>query len=190
VSFDIDANGILNVTAKDRASGNSQNIQIKATTNLKEDDIKKMVNDAGRYEAEDRKRRERVEAKNNADSLVYTAEKTLREAAAGVDSSSCSRVEGGIRALKEAKDSDDLDRIKSASESLTNALYELSSSMYGKNCSQGRCAEQAAPGNDGGSYNPFSHGPYSQASQDGMHGPHDRRGGNDDIIDADYQYKS
>jgi len=185
VTFDIDANGILKVTAKDLATGNEQNIQIKATTNLTEGDISKMVNDAARYEAEDRKRRDKVEAKNNAESLIYQTEKTLRQAGEGVDPAVRARIEEAISALKSSKESDDLQRIKADSERLTQALYEMTQKMYssqgaqGSQCGGGTCGA----GRDGGTYGAYGYG----------HNPQGQAGGDrvpeDDIIDADYKVK-
>jgi len=182
VTFDIDANGILKVTAKDLATGNEQNIQIKATTNLTEGDISKMVNDAASYEAQDRKRRDKVEAKNSAESLIYQTEKTLRQAGEGVDPAVRARIEEAISALKSSKESDDLQRIKADSERLTQALYEMTQKMYssqGSQCGGGTCGA----GRDGGTYGAYGYGhnPQGQAGGD--------RVSDDDIIDADYKVK-
>jgi len=187
VTFDIDANGILKVTAKDMATGNEQNIQIKATTNLNDRDIERMVNDASRYEAEDKKRREKVEAKNNAESLIYQTEKTVRQAGDAVDPAGRGRIEEAVNALKASKESDDISRIKSDSERLTQALYELTSKMYsqqGSQDSRGTCGGgSCGAGRDGGTYGAYGYGhnPQSQAGGDRMP--------EDDIIDAEYNVK-
>ncbi|MDQ7823071.1 MAG: molecular chaperone DnaK [Candidatus Eremiobacteraeota bacterium] len=184
VAFDIDANGILQVTAKDRATGNTQNIQIKATTNLSDQDVKRMVNDAQQYESQDRKRREMVELRNNAESLIYTTEKTMRDLGSSLDSSMRSKIESAISDLRSSARGEDSTRIKADMEKLTQAVYELSSKAYGQQqshqgCSSGTCNT----GGDGGSYGAYGHGPQGQGRQG--EGQRD-----DDIIDAEYHVKN
>ncbi len=182
VTFDIDANGILKVTAKDLATGNEQNIQIKATTNLNDRDIERMVDDASRYEAEDKKRREKVESKNNAESLIYQTEKTIRQAGDAVDPAARGRIEDAISALKSSKEGDDVSRIKADSERLTQALYEVTSKMYsqqGSKCSGDTCGA----GRDGGTYGAYGYGQNPQGQAGGDRKPEE------DIIDAEYNVK-
>ncbi|MBI2264386.1 MAG: molecular chaperone DnaK [Armatimonadetes bacterium] len=131
VTFDIDSNGILQVSAKDKATGKSQKIQITASTNLSKDDVQKMVKEAEAHAGEDKQRRDAAEARNRAETLVYTAEKTLKEAASA-DSNLKAKVEDALKRLKESKDAGDPARIQADSEALTQALYELTSSMYAK----------------------------------------------------------
>ncbi len=130
VTFDIDANGILNVTAKDKATGKEQKVTITASTNLSQDDIERMVEEARKHEAEDRKRRELIEARNEADALVYQTEKALRELGDKVPPADRERIEAQIKELKEAQEGEDLGRIKAASETLQNAFHALSQQMY------------------------------------------------------------
>jgi len=130
VTFDIDANGILNVTAKDKATGKEQKVTVTASTNLNKDDIARKVDEAKRYEAEDKKRRELVEARNNADNMVYQTEKALRDLGEKVSASERANVEAKINDLKQAVQSDDLNRIKKATEELQNVSYALSQQLY------------------------------------------------------------
>jgi len=130
VTFDIDANGILHVTAKDKASGKEQKVTITASTNLNKNDIDRMVNEARSHEAEDKKRRELIEAKNNADSLVYQTEKALRDLGEKVPSAERGEIEGKLNDLKSAAQSDDPNRIKQATDEVQNAFHALSQQLY------------------------------------------------------------
>ncbi|MDO9130076.1 MAG: molecular chaperone DnaK, partial [Anaerolineales bacterium] len=130
VTFDIDANGILNVAAKDKATGKEQKITVTASTNLNKQDIEKMVQEARQHETEDKKRREAIEARNNADSLIYQTEKALRELGEKVPPNDRSNIESKVSELKQAIQGDDLNRIKKLSEELQNAFYALSQQMY------------------------------------------------------------
>jgi molecular chaperone DnaK len=130
VTFDIDANGILNVTARDKATGKEQKITVTASTNLSKDEIAKKVEEAKRYESDDKKRREIIDARNSADSLIYQTEKALRDLGEKVPSEERGKIEGKISDLKQAAQSDDLGRIKKASDELQNVFYALSQQMY------------------------------------------------------------
>lgn len=130
VTFDIDSNGILHVTAKDKATGKSQQIQITASTNLNKDEVDKMVKDSEKYSAEDKKRKEKIEEKNRADSMVYQAEKTIRDLGDKAPSDLKMKVENAKDALKKASEADDHDKMKTEMENLNRALQELSSKMY------------------------------------------------------------
>jgi molecular chaperone DnaK len=130
VTFDIDADGILNVSAEDKATGKEQNVTIEATTNLDEDDVDRMVKEAKRHESEDRRRKELIEARNKADQLVYQMEKTLRELGDQVSASDRNRIEGIIEDLKQAKDGDDKNRIESLIEQLQQASQAIGQAMY------------------------------------------------------------
>jgi molecular chaperone DnaK len=164
VTFDIDANGILNVTAKDKATSKEQKITVTASTNLNKDDIARKVEESKKYEAEDKKRREVIDARNNADNLVYQTEKALRELGEKVSSEERGKIEGKISDLKQAAPSDDLNRIKKATDELQNMFYALSQQMYAQ--------DQKPP--EGGS------GPASQAPQTPP------SGGNDgDVIEGE-----
>jgi molecular chaperone DnaK len=131
VTFDIDANGILNVSAKDKATGKEQRITITASTNLNKDEIDRMVRDAEAHAAEDKRRREVVELKNQADSLAYQSEKTLSELGDKVDSVQRSRIEGLVKDLREALQQEDESRMRSLSEELQQAMYQVSQGAYG-----------------------------------------------------------
>jgi molecular chaperone DnaK len=143
VTFDIDANGILNVAAKDKATGKEQQITITATTNLSEDDVEELMREAKRHEAEDRKRRELVEARNTADQLIYQMEKMLRDLGDKVSASDRGRIEGIVEDLKQAKEGDDAARIKQLIEQLQQASQAIGQAMY---------ASQQATGGQAGGY--------------------------------------
>src|SRR6266536_724892 len=130
VTFDIDANGILHVTAKDKASGKEQKVTITASTNLDKGDIDRMVQEARAHEAEDKKRRELIDARNTADSLVYQTEKALRDLGDKVPSADAQNIQGKIDELKSAAQGDDLSRIKRASEQMEQAFHALSQQLY------------------------------------------------------------
>ena len=151
VTFDIDANGILHVTAKDKASGKEQKVTITASTNLNKNDIDRMVQESRAHEAEDKKRRELIEAKNNADSLVYQTEKALRDLGDKVPAAERSAIESKINDLKSAAQSDDVSRIQKASESVQQTFHALSQQLY----AQGQ-PQPEAPG--GPSTSPRDHG--------------------------------
>jgi len=131
VTFDIDANGILNVSAKDKATGKEQRIAITASTNLGKDDIDRMVRDAEAHAAEDKRRRELVELKNQSDSLAYQSEKTLGELGDKVEAVLKSRIESLIKDLRDALQQEDESRMRSLSQELQQAMYEVSQSAYG-----------------------------------------------------------
>ncbi|OQB05212.1 MAG: Chaperone protein DnaK [bacterium ADurb.Bin212] len=130
VTFDIDANGIVNVKATDKASGKEQKITITASSGLSEAEIEKMKQDAETHAEEDKKKRDLVDAKNQADSLIFTAEKVLKDAGEKVDSNLKKDVEEKIKNLREVKDSDKTDEIKSQTEALSKSLQEVGASMY------------------------------------------------------------
>ena len=130
VTFDIDANGILNVTARDKATGKEQKITVTASTNLNKDEIARKVEEAKRYEADDKKRREVIDARNTADNLVYQTEKALRDLGEKVNSEERGKIEGKITDLKTVAQADDIGRIKKATDELQNMFYALSQQMY------------------------------------------------------------
>ena len=130
VTFDIDANGILSVTAQDKATGKQQSISITGASTLDKRDVDKMVRDAQTHAEEDRQRREQVDTKNLADSLVYQAEKQIRDLGDKVSTSDRTRVEGLISDLREAMNQDNFDRIKSLTQELQQALMQIGSAVY------------------------------------------------------------
>ena len=131
VTFDIDANGILNVTARDKATGRQQKITITASSGLSKDEVERLVREAERHAEEDRRRREEIETRNAADSLVYQAEKSLRDLGERVPGDVRSDVEGKIAALKSAMQGPDTSAIRRASEELQRALTRIGESIYG-----------------------------------------------------------
>jgi molecular chaperone DnaK len=130
VTFDIDANGILNVTAKDKASGKEQKVTITASTNLNKNDIDRMVQEARQNESADKKRREVIEVKNNADNLAYQIEKALRDLGDKVPSAERGSIETKVNELKQAAQGEDVDQIRKLTEELQNTFHALSQQMY------------------------------------------------------------
>jgi molecular chaperone DnaK len=145
VTFDIDANGIVNVSAKDQATGKEQSIQITASSGLSKEEINNLVKDAEMHVEEDKKKRELVEARNTADALIYSTEKSIKELGAKVDSATKGKVEEAISALRKAMESDDTAEIKRLSDELTNVSHKLAEAMY----QQASAAQQQASGGAG-----------------------------------------
>jgi len=130
VTFDIDANGILNVKAKDKATSKEQSIRIEASSGLSKDEIEKMKKDAELHADEDKKKKEGIEIKNNADTLVYTTEKALKEAGDKISADDKKAIEEKLEALKKVKDSDNLDEVKKATEELSSVAQKIGQAMY------------------------------------------------------------
>ncbi len=130
VTFDIDANGIVHVSAKDMATGNEQNVSITASSNLSEEDIEKAVKDAEAHASEDKKKKDEIEVRNNAESLVYNCEKTMTELGDKISGEEKARVETEIDSVKKALEGNDTETIKQATEKLTQVFYELSEKLY------------------------------------------------------------
>ncbi len=148
VTFDIDANGVLNVKAVDKATGTEQTIQITASTNLSESEVTKLVEEAEQHRGEDEALREKVELRNRADALAYQSEKTLREAE-GIDEPTRAEVEEKIRSLREAIEADEGERIQSAMGALEQSLHALSQQMYADQQAAGAPGEPASDGGAG-----------------------------------------
>jgi molecular chaperone DnaK len=165
VTFDIDANGIVNVTAKDKATNKEQQIRIQASGGLSEADIDKMVKDAELHAAEDKKRRELVDAKNQGEAMIHTAEKSLSEYGDKVSQADKSAIEAAVTALKTALEGEDVEAIKARTNDLVQASMKLGEAMY---------KAQSAGGGEGG---PDAGGPGA--------GSHEAK--NDDVIDADFK---
>jgi molecular chaperone DnaK len=153
VTFDIDANGIINVVARDKASGKEQKVTITASTNLNKAEIERMVDQAREHEAEDRRRRELAEARNTADSLAYQTEKTLTELGDRVSMNDRANIQSKVSELREAVKGEDASRIKRLSDDLQNAFHALSQQLYAQ---QGQAAQ---PGGPNGSSNGQGEGP-------------------------------
>ena len=158
VTFDIDVNGIVNVSAKDKATGKSQRITISGSTALDDAEIDRMVKDAERHAEEDKRQQELVEARNQGDALAYSVEQTLKDAGDSVSGAARSSAEDAIRAMRDAIATDDIDGIKSATDRLSEAAHAVAEEMYG-----GQQAT-AQPGGD----------PYGYSADD-------------NVVDADYE---
>ena len=155
VTFDIDSNGILKVSAKDKASGKEQNVTITASTNLNQSEIDRMVKDARDHDSDDRKRRQLIEARNTADSIAYQTEKTLRELGDKISAEERSNIENKINTLREIMNSDNSELIRQQTEDLQNAFHAISQQLYAQ--------QQAEPGSNGNGSGP-------QAPQDEIDG--------------------
>ena len=149
VAFDIDANGIVKVSATDKATGKEANITITASTNLSDAEIDKAVKEAEQFAEEDKKRKEAIEVKNNAEQTVYQTEKTLNELGDKVSAEEKSEIEAKIEEVKKVKDGDDIEAIKKAMEDLTQAFYKVSEKLYQQN--GGAQGQGFDPNNMGGS---------------------------------------
>ena len=150
VTFDIDANGIVHVSAKDMATGNSQQVAITASTNLTDEDIEKAVKDAEAHAAEDKKRKEEIEVRNNAESLVYNCQKTITDLGGKISGEEKAKAETEIENVKKALEGTDVEAIKSATEKLTTIFYSISEKIY----SQTAGANQAGANAEGTSEGP------------------------------------
>ncbi len=162
VTFDIDANGILKVTAQDKATGRSQNITITASSGLREDEVNRMKRDAEAHAEEDKKRKELIEVRNHADNMVYTAEKALRDLGDKVPSDVRSKVDTEVAKVKEVMNSDKVEEIRKASDALAQVVQQIGASVYQQ---QGPAAgggnPPPPPGSDGGPGGPGPGGPGS-----------------------------
>ena len=184
VTFDIDANGIVNVGAKDLGTGKEQSIKITASSGLSEDEIKRMQNEADTHKEEDAKRKEVVDARNTLDSLVYTIEKTLKEHGEKVDADTKKKVEEALVEAKKKLESQDADELKKAAEELSQASNKMAEHMYK---SSGQNTEPGGPdsGQNAGAPGSDPNGAQSEekttAKKDG------KKKDGDDVIDADYK---
>ena len=163
VTFDIDANGIVHVSAKDLGTGKEQKIDIKSSSGLSDEEIKRMQDDAKAHEEEDKKRKEAIMAKNNAEALIYQAEKTIKDLGDKADPAKVKEVNEAVAKLKETMKSDDTEKIKADADALTKPLHELTEKLYQQ-------AQQA------------------QAQQQGQaQSQQNAKNGKDDVVDADYK---
>ncbi|OAA83536.1 molecular chaperone DnaK [Clostridium ljungdahlii] len=175
VTFDIDANGIVNVSAKDKGTGKEANITITASTNLSDDEINKAVDEAKKFEEQDKKRKESIDIKNNADQSVYQTEKTLKDLGDKVSAEDKKTVEEKVEALKKIKDGEDLEAIKKATEDLTQTFYGITSKIYSQNAQAGQ--NPGADPNTGAGQNP--------GAGAGSQGASEKK--DDNVVDADYK---
>ena len=164
VTFDIDANGIVNVSAKDMATGKEQSIQITASSGLSQEEIDKLVKDAELHADDDKKKKVLVEARNTADAMIYSTEKSIKELGDKVDAGTKTKVEAAIESLKKAMEGEDVDEIKRLTEELTQTSHKLAEAMY----QQASQAGEQAGGPQGG-------------DQPGASAP------DDDVVDADFE---
>ena len=144
VTFDIDANGIVHVSAKDMATGNEQNVSITASTNLTDEEIDKAVKDAEAHASEDKKRKEEIETRNNAESLVYNCEQTLEKLGDKISSEEKSKAKAEIDKVKKALEGKDIEEIKKSTESLTQVFYSISEKLYQQNPEAAKAAAEQA----------------------------------------------
>ena len=165
VTFDIDANGILNVRAKDLGTGKEQKVTITASTTLNKDEVQRMVKDAEAHAEEDRKRKEEVEARNQADSLVYQAEKVLKDNADKIDAAIRSEVEGKIEPVKQAIKDNDVDRMRTTSQELAASMRKIGEAVYSQAQGAGAGAQSAT----------------------GTEGQGSGKSGDGDVVDADFK---
>ena len=172
VTFDIDANGIVKVSAMDKGTGKEANITITASTNLSDEEVEKAVKEAERFAEEDKKRKESIETKNNADQLVYQTEKQLEELGDKISADDKAKITAKLDALKGVKDGEDLEAIKKATEELTQEFYAISSKMYAD--------AQGAAGAQGAGFDPNNMGG-ANANQGPAH--------DDNVVDADFEVK-
>ncbi len=168
VTFDIDANGIVNVSAKDTATGKEQSIQITASSGLSKDEIDELIKDAELHAEDDKKKRELVDARNQADALIYSTEKSIKDLGDKIDEATKSKVESTIEPLKKAMEGDDTEEIKRLTEEMTQAAHKLAEAMY-QQASQADAQQQDGAGGAAGQ------------EQDGPSAP------DEDVVDADFE---
>jgi molecular chaperone DnaK len=171
VTFDIDANGIVNVSAKDLGTGKEQSIKITASSGLNKDEINQLIRDAELHAEEDKKKKELVEARNSADTLIYSTEKSMKDLGDKVDGATRSQVEAAMSPLKKAMEGDDIEQIKRLTDQLMQASHKVAEAMYQKASQSGDASEGGAGGPGG----PGSEGYSSSKPAD------------DDVVDADFE---
>jgi len=176
VTFDIDANGILNVTAKDRGTNNEQKITITSSSGLSKDEVEKMAKDAESHAADDRKQSDTIEARNRADAMVYNVEKTLKEHRAKVSDAEAKEIESAIEETKKVLHENDPAAINTAVDRLTTASHKLAEAMYKSSAQAG-----GAPGADGGGA-----GARPPGDDGSKPGGGDGKKGKDDVVDAEF----
>jgi molecular chaperone DnaK len=164
VTFDIDANGIVNVSAKDTATGKEQSIQITASSGLTKEEIDSAIKDAELHSEDDKKKKDLIDARNHADSLMYATEKSLKDLGEKVDAETRGKVEAAMGDLKQVIDGEDVEAIKAKSEALTQASHKLAEAMYQKSAQEGQGAEAG-----------------------GQAAGEDASNADDDVVDADFE---
>jgi molecular chaperone DnaK len=172
VTFDIDANGILNVSAKDLGTGKEQSIEIKSSSGLSDDEVQRMVTDAEAHASEDESKRKIIDLRNQADQMVYATEKTLKEHGDKVDAKTRGEIEQAVNRLKDVQKGDDPSAIEKAMEAVTAASHRLAEEVY-----KSASAEKGAPAGEGVGAGATAGEPKSEGSKD------------DDVIDAEFEVK-
>jgi molecular chaperone DnaK len=192
VTFDIDANGILKVSAKDLGTGKEQKITITSSSGLSEDDIQRMVNDAAAHADEDKKQREKIDTKNQAESLVYQTEKQLADNGDKLPANIKSTVEAGLTKLKEAIKTDDTEQIKSAMAAMEKDMHAFAEELYKNANPNGAQGAQGAPGG----FNPQDFANFAKnasagnTGNGGNGGNGNPPGGDGPVYDADFTSKN
>ena len=172
VAFDIDANGILHVSAKDLGTGREQTIEIKSSSGLSDQEVERMTKEAKEHEEEDKAKREVVELRNQADQLVYTTQKTLKDYGQMISASEKSRIEDACKALEKAKDGDDKDEIKRKMQEVEESAHALAQAMYQK-----AAKERAGAGGS------------KEAREQKPPRDKTKKPGGEDVIDAEFEVK-
>jgi len=167
VTFDIDANGIVHVSAKDLGTGKEQAIKIEASSGLSDEEVEKMVNDAEQFAEEDKSKRERVEVKNQAETLIYSTEKSVSELGEKLPEEDKTKIEACSEQLKKSLETDDIDAIKSDLEALTQASHKMAELLYSQ-------AEQQTAASE-------------QGTEDAQDGEEKKGKDDEDIVDADFE---
>jgi Molecular chaperone len=178
VTFDIDSNGIIHVSAKDLGSGNEQAISIKGDKKLSDEEIKKMMDAAKQFEADDKKKRDEIEIRNQADTAVFTAEKMLKESGDKLEADDKKKVEDGVAEVRKVLAAENIDDIKKAMETLTEAVYAATTKIYQKMQAENAAKQQGAAGGAGGA---AGAGPQQE--------PEPEKKQDDNVVNADYKVK-
>jgi molecular chaperone DnaK len=165
VTFDLDANGILNVSAKDLGTGKEQSIRITASSGLSDDEIDKMVKDAEAHASEDKKKRELIEARNQADGLVYTTEKSLEDHGDKIDEATKQKIKDATEDLKRVMETDDVESIRKKTEDLGKASHKLAEAMYAQQAQQGE----------------------AEGTEEAAGGGTEKSAGSEDVVDAEFE---
>ena len=168
VTFDIDANGLVNVSAKDTGTGKEQSIQITASSGLSEDEINKLIKDAESHAEEDKKKQKLIEARNHADTLIYTTEKSIRDLGDNLDAELKADIENKIQELKKVQEGDDEEAIRKATEDLSQASHKLAEKLYAQKTQSGEAGGEA------------------QDDAQAQAGQHGTQSADEDVVDADY----
>jgi molecular chaperone DnaK len=189
VTFDIDANGIMNVSAKDRATGKEAKIRITASTKLNKDEKERLIKDAEQYAEQDKKKREEAETRNNADSLVYTAERTKSDLAGKISPEEVTKVDAAVTELKNALASNDMVQVKAKSDALQKVLQEVGTKVYQQAAAEA-AKQQGQQGQQPGGQQAGPQGTGPEMPPSGGPEPEDQGPGEEKVVDSeDYKVK-